>query len=253
MKPTPENRALRALLSCRATTWLFWWRLKPPCQLGQSRRQIAPPDPPPTDRSTWRHHASVLTISRRTRLTATTRPRLSPEYGSPSLSAVKPLIFRHKRYYPNFMYHSFQRKSYLVWFRFVLFLGERVWRLHCTKRKKERVLIECFGHDHAWQLKGTTREQTVCKRQRCTSLSFERVTSNATMPASSLSFNVKLIPRFAASSFPIVFLRTCSVCLIVFMFNRVYARYQGDARVSFYSHESSSSLSFLYFSLRYAF
>lgn len=54
--------------------------------------------------------------------------------------------------------------------------------------------------------------------------------------ASSLSFNVKLIPRFAASSFPIVFLRyqnrTCSVCLIVFAFNRVYEISTRRARIT---------------------
>lgn len=53
---------------------------------------------------------------------------------------------------------------------------------------------------------------------------------------SSLSFNVKLIPRFAASSFPIVFLRyqnrTCSVCLIVFAFNRVYEISTRRARIT---------------------
>ena len=113
------------------------------------------------------------------------------------------------------------------------------------KRERERVLIECFGHDHAWQLKDTTREQTVCERQRCTSLSFEHATSNATMlPPSPSTLNWFL----ALPLLPSLLFSFDERVRFALLFSRLigFTRYQRDARVSLYSHEFCS-LSFLHF------
>lgn len=119
-------------------------------------------------------------------------------------------------------------------FRFVSFLGER--RLYCTKKERERESINRVFRSRS----RVTIERHYARANRLRKTKMHELIFRACYVkrdyVSSLSFNVKLIPRFAASSFPIVFLRyqnrTCSVCLIVFAFNRVYEISTRRARIT---------------------